>query len=100
MTQLTHDDLFPGASRNTLHYRGDLVDHILTTQQRWGPDMFGALYEPQSATYDQATDTTTVRFLPKAAAQKPPPRRQARYQMPTVNPDGNRKHRRHKGKKR
>lgn len=100
MATLTHADMFPNASRNTLHYPGDIADHVMSVNQRWGPDMHGALYVPQSATYDPETDTTTVRFLPKASAQPPPRRTDDQYPAPLVHPEGNRRQRRLKGKKR
>ncbi|URM86572.1 hypothetical protein PBI_HILLTOPFARM_69 [Mycobacterium phage Hilltopfarm] len=62
-------DLFPQANRNHLHYRGDVVDAVMA-RPWYGPDLYGARYAPVSASYDEATDTTTAIFRPIPRPQK------------------------------
>ncbi|AMQ67005.1 hypothetical protein SEA_CRACKLEWINK_69 [Mycobacterium phage Cracklewink] len=63
-------DLFPQASRNTAHYRGDVTKSLLAQTRPFGPDMHGAAYTCVSATYDAATDRTTATFRPIPPRQK------------------------------
>ncbi|SKM82223.1 Uncharacterised protein [Mycobacteroides abscessus subsp. massiliense] len=87
-------DLFPGANRNTLNYRGDIADHIMRDTHPFGPDMFGAYYVPVAATYLPDSDITRVSFRTIPPKQTPPANqpRQAVHLGP--NRRQRRKHRR------
>lgn len=65
-------DLFPGETRNRAHYRGDVTASVMTTTEPFGPDLYGALYTPVSATYDHEIDRTTVQFRPIPRSNRPP----------------------------
>ena len=82
-------DLFPQASRNTAHYRGDVTRSLLA-QPQFGPDMYGARYSCVSATYDAQTDRTTATFRPILRPQKD--QRDSRTAQTATGPS--RKHRR------
>ncbi|AMU58938.1 hypothetical protein [Mycobacteroides abscessus] len=97
MAILTQADMFPTAKRNTLNYRGDIADHVMSVNQRWGPDIFGALYTPVAAVYDPEADQTKVTF--RSIPRPQPQRAHQRDEIPLAHPDGNRRQRRHKGKK-
>ncbi|QBP29724.1 hypothetical protein SEA_TYPHA_69 [Mycobacterium phage Typha] len=62
-------DLFPQASGNKLHFRGDVVAEVMA-RPSYGPDLHGARYAPVSATHDEVTDTTTAIFRPIPRPQK------------------------------
>lgn len=57
-------ELFPGASRNTAHYLGDVAADVMSNPRPFGPDTCGARYTAVSASYDPETGRTTVQFRP------------------------------------
>lgn len=69
-------DLFPGETGNRAHYRGDVVNSVMTQLEPFGPDNcgprgMGAKYTPVSATYDPGPDRTTVQFRPIPKSDRP-----------------------------
>jgi hypothetical protein len=46
---------------NSLNYRGDCTDFV--AGQVFGPDMYGAYYNPTGAIYDAEWDQTTIYFV-------------------------------------
>lgn len=52
---------------NVLHYPGDRTR--FDPDQTLGPDRFGACYAPVAATYDAATDRTTMQLRPLPPAE-------------------------------
>ena len=54
-------------SRNAISFPGDCTD--FNPQHIIGPDLKGAYYLPESASYDAATDTTTVMLRTMSQAE-------------------------------
>lgn len=46
------------SDRNTLNYKGDVVDELMSTPLPMGHDMFGAWWVPFKAEYDLAINMT------------------------------------------